>query len=669
MFLFQLITGGVNLPCHLVIVKGTEFYDGKTKQYVDMPVTDILQMLGRAGRPQFDDSAEAVVFVHEPKKHFYKKFLHDPFPVESSLHTCLHEHLNAEICATGTIRSVVPDCVDYLTWTYYYRRLLMNPAYYGLNVEEDEEEHEEAAPRPGQQHKPKEVTPAMVTQHMLKLLVSTLNDLLAADCVRFTAPSSTSTSTSELQLPNQITQTLEQLGLRSGLSHHHENHHENHNYNNNLLEATFLGKVASYYYLHYRTPINFRTHFRKLHAQLDSLSADQGQPEQQQWLLFKLCQLLCDAQEFSEVPVRHNEELLNAELAVTLGLCDEPQGQTHPGQRGQGQLGRYLGSLESSHTKALLLVLAHLQQAPLPIADYVNDTKSVLEQLPRVLNAMIDIAAEDDHYWIVKALMQLAQLIGTRTPFLATPQAHPHPQQGSKKDRSQPQRGGKKNAVAATTTTALMSFKPQDGRYRVVALRYRDSSSSAAAQSAAEATTVELASRNAANAPVVPLPRDCEVDLTVILAAAGERGERGNGRSGPNQRGGGRGSGRGGGGKKGDESSWWIVLSSASDTNADAHSDVKTQATGANGVEDASAANASPAVHVLAMKRINEPRLVSAPATSASPAGERGEARAEVTVTIATPDVIGRYLLTIDLIGDAQAAEFDTCLCVSVEIY
>jgi activating signal cointegrator complex subunit 3 len=30
---------GVNFPAHLVIVKGTEYYDGKLKRYVDMPVT------------------------------------------------------------------------------------------------------------------------------------------------------------------------------------------------------------------------------------------------------------------------------------------------------------------------------------------------------------------------------------------------------------------------------------------------------------------------------------------------------------------------------------------------------------------------------------------------------------------------------------------------------
>ena len=88
---------GVNSPTHLVIIKGTEFFDAKAHRYVDMPITDVLQMMGRAGRPQYDDSGVAVVFVHDAKKNFYKKFLYEPFPVESSLHTQLTDHLNAEV--------------------------------------------------------------------------------------------------------------------------------------------------------------------------------------------------------------------------------------------------------------------------------------------------------------------------------------------------------------------------------------------------------------------------------------------------------------------------------------------------------------------------------------------------------------------------------------------
>ena len=130
------VAWGVNFPAHLVIVKGTEFYDGKLKRYVDMPITDVLQMIGRAGRPQYDDQGVAMVLVHDVKKGFYKKFLYEPFPVESSLLSVLADHLNAEVVA-GTIQTR-QDALDYMTWTFFFRRLLQNPSYYGME-ETDEE--------------------------------------------------------------------------------------------------------------------------------------------------------------------------------------------------------------------------------------------------------------------------------------------------------------------------------------------------------------------------------------------------------------------------------------------------------------------------------------------------------------------------------------------------
>lgn len=87
-------------------------------------------MIGRAGRPQFDDHAVACILVHEPKKNFFKKFLYEPFPVESKLPGSLHNHLSAE-CAGGAIKSR-KDAVDYLTWTFFFVRLLANPSFYGL---------------------------------------------------------------------------------------------------------------------------------------------------------------------------------------------------------------------------------------------------------------------------------------------------------------------------------------------------------------------------------------------------------------------------------------------------------------------------------------------------------------------------------------------------------
>jgi activating signal cointegrator complex subunit 3 len=67
----------------MVIIKGTEFYDAKLRRYRDFPVTDILQMIGRCGNPKLDDKGQALVLVDMTKRNYYRRYLNDPFPLES----------------------------------------------------------------------------------------------------------------------------------------------------------------------------------------------------------------------------------------------------------------------------------------------------------------------------------------------------------------------------------------------------------------------------------------------------------------------------------------------------------------------------------------------------------------------------------------------------------
>ena len=294
---------GVNLPAHLVVLKGTEFFDGKTSRYVDYPITDVLQMMGRAGRPQFDDKGVACILVHEPKKNFYRKFLYEPFPVESQLlksEYVLYDQLNAEI-ATGSVKSK-SDAINYLTWTFMWRRLVQNPSFYGLDDTSDEG----------------------VLQFLMSLIDAVFVVLHRTQCALV---------------------------------------------EDNLVSPLPCGKIASRYYISYRTVHMFRDRLKSDVVSVSSVLKGDS-------LLESLIRILADSPEFDEVPVRHNEDKLCGELAK---FCNWKVDVL---------------ALDDPHTKTFLLLQAKHQGINLPIQDFVTDTATVLQQMPRLVQALIAIAVE-----------------------------------------------------------------------------------------------------------------------------------------------------------------------------------------------------------------------------------------------------------------------------------
>lgn len=119
---------GINLPCHTVVLKGTvRFSDDKLEEYSDL---EVMQMLGRAGRPQFDDSATAIILTRAVNKSRYERMVSGQEILESTLHLNLIEHLNSEICL-GTIHNL-PSAKTWLGGTFLSVRLRRNPRYYQL---------------------------------------------------------------------------------------------------------------------------------------------------------------------------------------------------------------------------------------------------------------------------------------------------------------------------------------------------------------------------------------------------------------------------------------------------------------------------------------------------------------------------------------------------------
>lgn len=122
---------GVNVPAHLVLIHGTQYWDNSEKVMKDLQLTDVLQMVGRAGRPQFDSEGSAVVFVSEGKKEFYAKFMYESFPVESQLLENLEDMVNAELCGNAIDRmNVLQSVVEWVSYTFLFQRILKNPSFY-----------------------------------------------------------------------------------------------------------------------------------------------------------------------------------------------------------------------------------------------------------------------------------------------------------------------------------------------------------------------------------------------------------------------------------------------------------------------------------------------------------------------------------------------------------
>ena len=122
---------GLGLRASLVVVLDTSVYSGTEQQFVDLRAAEVLEMLGCAGRVD-SGVGKCVLFCPNSKREFYKKFIHEPLPVESALDESMPDFVNAEI-SNGTIKSR-QDCIDWLTWTLYYRRLTRNPNYYSLQA-------------------------------------------------------------------------------------------------------------------------------------------------------------------------------------------------------------------------------------------------------------------------------------------------------------------------------------------------------------------------------------------------------------------------------------------------------------------------------------------------------------------------------------------------------
>ena len=127
---------GVNLPAHTVIIRGTKVYSPERGSWAELNSQDVLQMLGRAGRPQYDTFGSGIILTAHSELQYYLSLMNSQLPIESQLMRRLVDVLNAEI-VLGMIKSV-DEAVTWLGYTFMYVRMTQEPHLYGVDLDSAE---------------------------------------------------------------------------------------------------------------------------------------------------------------------------------------------------------------------------------------------------------------------------------------------------------------------------------------------------------------------------------------------------------------------------------------------------------------------------------------------------------------------------------------------------
>jgi replicative superfamily II helicase len=115
---------GVNLPVHLVVIKGTMAWRGSGSGYQDLDAATILQMTGRAGRPGYDTSGTAVIMCDNQSKKRIEQLSNGLGPAESQLESKLVEVVNSEI--SQSVIFSTQSALDWIKDTLYFIRVKRN---------------------------------------------------------------------------------------------------------------------------------------------------------------------------------------------------------------------------------------------------------------------------------------------------------------------------------------------------------------------------------------------------------------------------------------------------------------------------------------------------------------------------------------------------------------
>jgi pre-mRNA-splicing helicase BRR2 len=75
----------VNLPAQTVIIKGTQIYNPQKGCWTEIGPLDIMQMMGRAGRPQHNALGKGILITHNTELQYYLSLMNEQVREEVKL--------------------------------------------------------------------------------------------------------------------------------------------------------------------------------------------------------------------------------------------------------------------------------------------------------------------------------------------------------------------------------------------------------------------------------------------------------------------------------------------------------------------------------------------------------------------------------------------------------
>ncbi|SPJ08848.1 pre-mRNA-splicing helicase BRR2, putative [Plasmodium sp. DRC-Itaito] len=344
----------LNVYANTVIILDTiitHFHNNKEEDY---SIQNILEMISYAGRQNEDTKSFVYIYTYITKKEYYKNFIYEPLTVESNIEDNLPNFLNNEI-VMSTIENY-QDAIDWLTWSFFYRRIKKNPNYYGLNGISNEH----------------------ISDYLSEIIENNMEILSFANCINIE-------ETMDIKPCN--------LGIIS--SFYNLDYHIIHFFNQYILSLKTLKKSRIFEII---CLSNIFNDILKIH-------------NYDIYLCLKIAQA-CNIQvtyEFLKLSINNENTLKNENLEDNINKDMKSE---------EYKKDQYINLLQfmtvpiyfTSHLKAFILLQAHIHRYSLPV-NYIQETKTVLLKAYKLINSLIDVISSNNILNFCLFVMEVSQML------------------------------------------------------------------------------------------------------------------------------------------------------------------------------------------------------------------------------------------------------------------